>query len=157
MTKMKLSWSLFLLSVSSPILCLGLADKRPTELILERDSTGSCSFVAFRDTQVVRKLPEGDVHVTKRDAMNGGERLNLVSYQEEAVWSKARELCTVLPTPEEAYFSGSPIGSDAQRVLSAYIIKDRPVKSPPLKIEPLIQSGPTNNRVDLVFFSDGCM
>ncbi len=30
------------------------------------------------------------------------------------------------------------------------------VEPPPLEIEPLIISGPSSNRVDLVFFSDGC-
>lgn len=30
------------------------------------------------------------------------------------------------------------------------------VPSPPLEIQPLVVSGPSSNRVDLVFFSDGC-
>ena len=30
------------------------------------------------------------------------------------------------------------------------------VASPPLQMQPLIVSGPSRNRVDLVFFSDGC-
>lgn len=31
------------------------------------------------------------------------------------------------------------------------------VSPPPLEVEPLIITGPDTNRVDLVFFSDGCM
>lgn len=34
---------------------------------------------------------------------------------------------------------------------------DAQVPSPPLDIRPLVVSGSPHNRVDLVFFSDGCM
>lgn len=45
---------------------------------------------------------------------------------------------------------------ESQNVLAAELQSGQHVPSPPLEIEPLIVSGSESNRVDLVFFSDGC-
>ncbi|KAG6812512.1 hypothetical protein H0H92_002511 [Tricholoma furcatifolium] len=44
-------------------------------------------------------------------------------------------------------------GQCDQTILTLETLKDVP--SPPLEVHPLIVSGPSHNRVDLVFFSDG--
>lgn len=38
-----------------------------------------------------------------------------------------------------------------------YLQVRQDVPPPPLEIRPLIVNGPSSNRVDLIFFGDGCM
>lgn len=46
--------------------------------------------------------------------------------------------------------------SDQQEDGVAYLDGVESTAAPPLEIRPLIISGPSKNRVDLIFFGDGC-
>ncbi|KAH8085940.1 IgA peptidase M64-domain-containing protein [Cristinia sonorae] len=145
-------------SFSLPFLLFPLAlciDRytRPKELILERDpNSGSCSTIAFRDTQVFRNLEQGESHVSKLKTVHGLERLSVIAHDDTTVLNKAYSLCSdfeALPEPGDRLSGTAP---NAQEVLSP---PEADGRKPKLKIEPLLRSGPSNNRVDLVFFSDG--
>ena len=157
LTMKKLS-VLFILLISSSGLSSLISGPLPRELLLERDpSSGTCSLIAQRDTQIFRKLPQDGSHVSRQETVNGRERLSVIAQDDVHSWARAYTLCTSFggPAPQ----SHDPTRLAAQDVLSISSIQtvdDEPVKGPPLEVEPLILSGASSNRVDLVFFSDGC-
>ena len=141
-----------ILLAASPVLCSYTSAARPWEVILEREPSGTCRFITQRQTQIFRKLPRDGSHVSKQKAVNGNEKINIIAHSKRIGWSKAYSLC---PSLEE----DTHLGLSTQSVMDLSG-SSMPVQSEslsiPLKIEPLIQSGSSSNRVDLVFFSDGC-
>ncbi|KAF8505368.1 IgA peptidase M64-domain-containing protein [Hysterangium stoloniferum] len=122
-------------------------------LLLETD--GSCTLSSFGETQRHRLLVEiEDVIVERRQSelpiLYDGhpatvEQLRLFGYSPSHVWSKAEELCTTIQAEGvQSTFDGL---YETQQVLST-LEND-------LEVFPLVVSGPSENRVDIVFFSDG--
>lgn len=151
-----------------------LNTRRPKELVFERPQSSdsaarACSLITLRETQAVRKLSEHESYISIQRTATNSDRFSIISYEEEVVWSKAQDLCQSFQRtpnfPRDLMLQDAvqfpPEHMDAsQTVLNAlpFLGDDSgPVQSPSLEIQPILQSGPSNNRVDLVFFSDGCM
>ncbi len=131
-------------------------EQLPFELQVVRGSaTGKCDVITFRKTQIIRGLGSGAAHVTSLRTVSGDDKLSIISYDEEALWDQATFLCK-----HGEWMRGS-VGRDmggvpsvaGQEVFSEISLSHA---YPPLEIFPLIKSGSSSNRVDLVFFSDGC-
>lgn len=133
--------------------------EQPVELILLRDRDQTCNVLALRHTQHIRGLHPGLVHTERLPANNGQERVSFIAEDEELLWSAALQDCAkgLNQTCQGAWGSKNvpeqSIMSSSQELSQCAFDKT----PPPLVIKPLIQSGPSTNRVDLVFFSDGCM
>ena len=143
-----LTLSLYL-TVSSAAKSSLWSPKRPRELQLIRDvHTGECQLLSARDTQVARNLYEGQALATRLLTQDGHEKWNIVAYSERDVLARASSLCTKANwedhIPQE-FGKGQQIIQTSSRYPQLT-----------LEVEPLITSGPSDNRVDLVFFSDGC-
>ncbi|TFK48731.1 hypothetical protein OE88DRAFT_1663847 [Heliocybe sulcata] len=148
---------------------------RPFELVLHHGDNG-CSFLSLHETQLHRGLkdipgryivehlppthaPLDGGHDSRSDTV---ERLRFFSYDKEVLWTQARRLCgheSLWQHPvlfDENDVPGQ-LSNRAQEVLSVPGSRNMAAQppAPPLTIEPLIISGNSSNRVDLVFFSDG--
>ena len=143
---------------------LGLAEdvRQPYELTVIRDAgTLKCMHVALRETQLFRALPDNG-YTTTELLETGQDRLHFIARDKESVWARAEDLCgdkytwdfhtlvhnnILLPSRFE-----SDAGKD-QAIFKVYQTQEDPIS---LEVEPLITSGDSENRVDLVFFADGC-
>ncbi|KAI0718188.1 IgA peptidase M64-domain-containing protein [Cerioporus squamosus] len=131
---------------------------RPFELIVHRElDTHHCTHVALRGTQLFRALPD-EGYTTSRVLEIGQERIQFIAREEERVWARAEALCgdrqawdfhTLVSVPPALEKSGT--GQVVLRPVVGQELED-PL---PLEVEPLITSGESGNRVDLVFFADG--
>ncbi|KAH9932711.1 IgA peptidase M64-domain-containing protein [Epithele typhae] len=122
---------------------------RPFEVVVNRDPrSGRCTFLKLTDTQPYRGLPrEG---LVKRKALPTGEEgLQFITPDETRGWEFAERTCG----DRRGWDFHVHVGADLQGALGAQY--GRRVDPPPLDVEPLITSGDADNRVDLVFFSDG--
>ena len=126
--------------------------KRPSELVVLRDEDLRCTVLSFRETQVLRGVTDDAVYTTSLATIEGGQRVSYVSYDASAIWDKARSECANDLT-EELWAEGV---EDVQHTFHASTGSRGVVPPPELKVSPLVVSGPSSNRVDLVFFSDGC-
>ena len=99
-----------------------------------------------------------DIGPSEDDDSRGMTRLmRLYAEEEDTLWIEARMLCNAFEGTEQR--SGGTITPEND-------IKDQfPLASPPktpvpppppMTLTPLLVSGPSENRVDLVFFGDGC-
>ncbi|RPD74014.1 hypothetical protein L226DRAFT_535904 [Lentinus tigrinus ALCF2SS1-7] len=138
---------------------LVLADdvRRPYELIVLRDTdTLKCTHVALRDTQLFRALPDEGHTTSKFTETPGQERISFIAREEERVWARAEALCGDRHTWDfhtlTLLQSASNSNEAEQIVLRPTYVWEDPL---PLEVEPLITSGESDNRVDLVFFADG--
>lgn len=135
-----------------------LVPRLPVALTLLRESDGSCIVVSLASTQKHRLLQSyEDVAVERQlfgDAshhlVSNSEKLQLIGYEPSSLWTKAKELCLDL-NPREGQDESYIISPDQHTFSST-----RPFTSPELEMHPLVLSGPSDNRVDLTFFSDGC-
>lgn len=154
-----------LISVFCPSLGLSTAPNvnRPFELVVHHaPGTFECSFVSLRETQKFRRLSHQG-HSDVSSALSGEEQLRFIDLDVDNLWHRARMLCgsetswnfTVFLDPRNRRPTDT---ENAQNVLT---LSEAPNQfnqaiPPPLQVEPLIGSGHPSNRVDLVFFSDGC-
>lgn len=143
-----------------------LSYPRPWEFTLKQDiKDGNCTLFSIRQVQQYRDLalsipsppifqPKGDLHIIRYDPdpTLGIEIVKVVGYDRGKVEDKAKALCgrTELWDLYETH------QQQEQVTLRLRGVDNAGVEPPPLEIEALIESGPSNNRVDLVFFSDGC-
>lgn len=134
---------------------------RPWELTLKQSlSSGECTFFSLRQVQQYRDLvsiPSEDQHhvIRHEDKLSlGFEVVNVVGYDRDRVKDKAVEICGSELSGSIAEEHGKYEGGGDQVTLGLPVKINSEV--PKLEIEPLLESGPSNNRVDLVFFSDGC-
>ncbi|KAJ3520289.1 hypothetical protein NM688_g9184 [Phlebia brevispora] len=131
--------------------------KQPFEIqAIRYAETGECDVITFRQTQIVKGLDFGEAYVTSLQTATGDERLSIISYEEEALQARFYSLCIHNKwegNTNELYREGE------QEILSPKIPSARQAvvssSYPPLEVLPLNVSGPSSNRVDLVFFSDG--
>jgi hypothetical protein len=136
------------------------ASRLPVVLTLLRESDGSCGVVSLASTQRHRLLQNyQDVLVERQlfkdisynHLVSNSEKLQLYGYESHNLWTKAKELCPDL-TAQEALGEFFHPNADQHTFLST-----QPFTTPDLELHPLVLSGPSGNRVDLTFFSDGCM
>ncbi|OCH90452.1 hypothetical protein OBBRIDRAFT_793331 [Obba rivulosa] len=139
-------------------------DNHPFELTIYRDAHSlKCSYHTFRRAQTFRGLPEGgysDISLTR----SGDERLQFISHDPEALRQHAWSLCGVQDRGVGQDLSEAVLQATSDTfeldtgswLSSVHGVPDLANLSyPPLQVEPLIISGSSDNRVDLVFFSDG--
>ena len=84
----------------------------------------------------------------------GEERTQYITADESRAWTHAVQLCG-----DRANWNFQVLTDPS--VTTLHVVQGATsvpaqVDPPPLDIEPLITSGDSSNRVDLVFFSDGC-
>lgn len=132
----------------------------PYELTAFQANDGACEVVGIRQTQLHKDLhTDEDVVIEKllgkhSDLDENRTMLRLYGAKEEQVWKRLEIICTGWLSNEV-----QNDGSNPQRVFTQLnqVIKPKPLPvPPPLTITPLLVSGPSENRVDLVFFGDGC-
>ncbi|KAG8944519.1 hypothetical protein FRC04_001741 [Tulasnella sp. 424] len=134
-------------------------------------STGKCVFVSRRSVQTHRELEHSPFVVEQHRLVltPGGEsnhghdlRLRLYFYEENQsiAYSQLASQCGehFAPTNRELRFRTATAVIDQLDDIPFAIEDGGPkeqVAPPPLMIKPLFISGPSENRIDLVFFSDG--
>ena len=126
----------------------------PYELIVNRNSDShQCIHLALRRVQLFRGLKE-EGFLKTTPLPTGEERTRYITAHESQAWAYATHLCGDRANWNFQVLTDSSVatlhaGQGATSVPAQ-------VDPPPLDIEPLITSGDSSNRVDLVFFSDGC-
>ncbi|EJD50412.1 hypothetical protein AURDEDRAFT_84139 [Auricularia subglabra TFB-10046 SS5] len=123
-------------------------------LELYREQDGSCSVV--RTGNAINKGLTGpsSVYIEKSGSSRhpdpaglqpspAGERLRIYSYDYQALVPVAQRECINAVYPNFEINSQAPLGTDKR------------VDAPPLDISPILTSGASTNRVNLVFFGDG--
>ena len=137
------------------------------EMTLYIRSDGRCIATPPRTVQMHKGLTDNVRIVTEAieaigpsedDHPRGMTRLvRLYAEEEETLWMEARMLCNAFEgteqhpggtIPPENYING--------QFALANTPKTPPLRPPPMTLTPLLVSGPSENRVDLVFFGDGC-
>lgn len=141
------------------------SDLRPLELSLLQEATKS-SIVSFRQTQHHKGLSREPGHYViekpRKLRADMHQEIQILAYENDVVWAQARLMCDGDITDDESVLPlvANTLVKTNQRVLSNNpLLPDETYwkgHAPPLQIELLIESGPSANRVDLVFFSDGC-
>lgn len=106
---------------------------------------GQCTNLSFRDTQRHRDVPLNGSLVERSKTR---DLVRIYGYDRDSMLLELSTIC-------------DDYASVKQTVLASADSFTLPLSPPlppppPLTIKPLIISGPSDNRVDLVFFSDGC-
>lgn len=139
-------------------------NSRPYQLTLRRETnTGPCDVVSFGETQLHKSLlpaTSGQIirqHniVPSAGSLGDKEIIRFLSYSMNEVWLHAQLECSNdLSFVGRSGFNGveMQVSFEDQGVLHG-ILLETPV--PPLEVVSLLQSGPSDNRIDLAFFSDG--
>jgi hypothetical protein len=151
---------LCLVLIASAFLCSAAGPSFELKVVRE-SATKSCHFVSIRETRQVHKglRASGDVYVSQSTKFPSGspeggelERLNVLSHDEAILRQHARLLCG---QDEGAWnfavydpLKVQDFSQDNQQVMSS--------PSSALEIHSLVDSGSSGNRIDLVFFADGC-
>ena len=135
------------------------------ELIVLREAdpaldTGECELVTVRKAQHIRGIQDGQVYTTRFPYSDTGEKVSLIGRDEDSIWQAAITECGA-GFVEKCRDTSISVQDAPQSVLAAARASSvdschAGEQAPLLEIEPLIQSGDPSNRVDLVFFSDGC-
>lgn len=148
--------------------------QRPFLLEVHRDHVShKCSFLSMHETQPHKSLldnragfvlEEGNVYSGVGAPMSDEKYLQFYAHDVELLWAKAEALCGSQPTWSfPAYVaarSRNPRTRESQAAFQTEI--EQPIlsstlpKPPQLEIIPLITTGDSSNRIDMVFFSDGC-
>ena len=121
----------------------------PMAFNLIRDLDESCTVVSLVETQKHRPLLNYQETRLFKNAHYDNvppsvEKLQLIGYVPHNLQAKAQVVLKLHQCPR---------GSGRVHTFST----TRLIKSHDLELHPLEQSGPSENRVDLTFFSDGCM
>lgn len=137
---------------------------RPFELSLTR-TPSRCSLPHVREVQHHRKLSREPGHylieISREFTSGSDERFRIYAYDEDILWSQARVVCGYRSLPDDfVSFKHEDTGQTLPQkpLFSAQHpnLHGIDLTPPPLIIKRLVESGPSNNRIDLVFFSDGC-
>lgn len=148
---------------------------RPFVLEVHRDNVSHrCSFLSMQETQLHKSLldnrnglvvsDEGMVYNGDGVPTSNERYLQFYSHDGGLLWEKAESLCgskstwtfpTHIATPRRSTFSEG--GQETFQTGVENPISSSSLPKPPvLEIIPLITSGESSNRIDMVFFSDGC-
>ncbi|KAI0351405.1 hypothetical protein OH77DRAFT_1429702 [Trametes cingulata] len=135
--------------------------RKATELVVIRDPDSlRCKHVTLHDLQQFRGLSE-DGYFRSRIVDTGEERLQYVSHDKDLVWRRAESLCGDRNTWDfQTCIQEGPLAPQGDQVVlrtstSCGCTTPTGVDIPPLEVQPLITSGDSSNRVDLMFFADG--
>ena len=148
------------ISLAVGLSALARSDVHTFELKVNRDvSTGICKHARIRNSQHHRllEIPHAPQVVTTRrhgqiqDGATAVEFVNMFAHDEDVLWRELEMLC---PTALQGSGEAMPF-SDSQSVFSSLSSVQAEVL--PLDIRLISGTGPSDNRVDLTFFSDGCM
>jgi hypothetical protein len=159
-----------LLATIVSALVAGTADahwnpRRPLQLSLRRESSaGSCDIVSFGETQLHKSLlpaVQGQVIREQNTAPSAGplgddEIIHLLSYSTNELWLHAQLECSNDLSSVEQSVRNGPFEAQVTLGDQGVYHSTLEVPVPPLEVVSLLQSGPSDNRVDLAFFSDGC-
>lgn len=122
--------------------------------VLRSESASNCSVVSFGRTQHHKGLSteHGYSLIENRSRNDGLDReISVFAHDAETIWSQVSNICSSqngdLDSPQR------PLS----HVTSGTLLETTNQEPPRLRIERLIETGPIDNRVDLVFFSDGCI
>jgi hypothetical protein len=145
--------------------------RRPFELVLEIHENSTCSVVSVRQTQHHKGLSDQPGHYvierSRKFAAHLNEELRVFAFDQEVFRELGSTNCTQARSTRDdiawdEFTTSSGLNGIAaasqQTVMSKIPVDgvDWNTRVPPLHIERLIESGPSNNRIDLVFFGDGC-
>jgi hypothetical protein len=159
-----------LLATIVSALVAGTADahwnpSRPLQLSLRRESSASsCDIVSFGETQLHKSLlpvVQGQVIREQNTAPSAGplgddEIIHLLSYSTNELWLHAQLECLNDLSSVEQSVRNGPFEAQVTFWDQGVYHSTLEVPVPPLEVVSLLQSGPSDNRVDLAFFSDGC-
>lgn len=142
----------------------------PRELVVHRHVDAKiCSVIQARETQHHRRLGVSlESHVTEtamvstHDGKGTMERIRLYAYSDRVLWDQLSSICEGHKLDFSSFSQHIPLsialhGDDSQLALQAPT--EDAIKVPsalPLDVQRIAGSGPSANRVDLTFFSDGC-
>ena len=131
--------------------------ERPYELIIQRDpNTLRCSHLALHETQHFRGLSELG-YLKSKVLETGEERIQFIAEEEEIVWERAESFCGPRDTWDfHTLIRSAATSHDNADDANQLVLRPQQSTSLPLEVFPLIKSGDSSNRVDLVFFADGC-
>ena len=152
--------------------------KNPLRLEIQRIGlSGPCTYLALQQTQLHKDLFGDDVVVESGTVFRGehhhhvpGEDetyIRYFSFDAESLWVEAEAQCGSYTTwsfsayiaPDLSAVPRTPQSVDAQIRIGIEpqytAVKPLP-PAPNLEITPLIITGPSSNRIDFVFFGDGC-
>jgi hypothetical protein len=144
------------------VLSFAFARKLQTfEITATKFLDGSCEVHQWRPTQLHKDVTEMVPAYLERQYLlydaegNGGILMRVYGHEEREMVRLLEEEClgSITSTTEPRTLSGpSP-----QFTLRGAFEQWKPLPTPPpLTLTPLLSSGPSDNRIDLVFFSDGC-
>ncbi|KAG2102294.1 IgA peptidase M64-domain-containing protein [Suillus discolor] len=140
-------------------------NSRPYQLTLRRETNtiSSCDIVSFGETQLHKSLlPSTSRQIIRQHnavpsagSLGDKEIIRFLSYNTNELWLRAQLECSndlsfVGPSGLSGLETQVPFRD--QGVLHGVML-DVPV--PPLEVVSLLQSGPSDNRIGLAFFSDG--
>ena len=125
---------------------------RPFELSLQRDiATESCTYLSLRTVQPYRDVLTStllEIHPPDDAQDHSAERLVIIAADLHTAWARAEQACSIIHSVPASHDLAFP-------AMQAPLARTLP-PPPPMQILPLVVSGNSSNRVDLVFFSDGC-
>jgi hypothetical protein len=145
--------------------------RRPFELVLAIHEDSTCSVVSVRQTQHHKGLSDQPGHYvverSRKLTARLDEELRVFAFDQEVFrelgsigcGTQARSTRDDIAWDEFTSFGLTGISAASRQTVMSKIPVDAVdwnTRVPPLHIERLIESGPSNNRIDLVFFSDGC-
>jgi hypothetical protein len=136
------------------------------ELIVRRDSTATsspCTSVQLRPFGTYKGLSDlpGGIDVHNITTAREPPRVRAYAQDAHALWTEAQKLCGDASSwnfpvlVDDTHAHASAAYQDGKQAIISF---PEPAASryPPLEVHRLIESGPSANRVDLMFFSDGC-
>jgi len=108
-------------------------------------------------TDKVRIVTE-DIGPSEHDHSHVTTRLvRLYAEKEETLWIEAYKFCIAFEDAEQDSSGTIALENHVKDQVTLASTPTRPLPPPPrLTLTPLLVSGPSENRVDLVFFGDGC-
>lgn len=139
-------------------------NSRPYQLTLRRETnTSSCDIVSFDETQLHKSLlpaTSGQIirqhnAVPSAGSLGDKEIIRFLSYNTDELWLRAQLECSndlSLVGQSGLNEFEMQVSFGDQGVLHGTLLH---VPIPPLEVVSLLQSGPSDNRIDLAFFSDG--
>jgi hypothetical protein len=138
---------------------------QPFQLTLRRESnTSSCDIVSFGKTQLHKSLPPATKHIIREQntvpfpgPLDNDEIIHFLSYSTNELWLHAQLECS---NDLSSVGQGVRNGFDTEAQVAfgggGVLLSTLEVLVPPLEVVSLLQSGASDNRIDLAFFSDGC-
>ena len=144
-------WVLLSLLTTGFSAVISHSSHRPFKLSIELEDS-NCNVLSFGRTQYHKGLSDEPGHYIVENRRNSPHKFDLFAYDLNILWQQTKALCNLredFQIHNQKVFSGEEL----RQLDNSLALRD---SSPSLRIEPLIQSGPSGNRVDLVFFSDGC-